>query len=425
VTFRDPALDYPHFSRRDGELCCEQVSLAELAKRHGTPLYVYSKAAMVERFGLLRDAFGPDAEILFAVKSNANLGLLRLFADLGAGFDIVSVGELRRIQAAGLPTDAVVFAGIAKQEREIDAAIEAGIRFFNLESAYELGLLEAAGKRAGVEVPLAVRLNPDVDAGTHAYISTGKKENKFGVDFDTAARVVERIAASEHLRLRGYHVHLGSQLRSVDPYLMAFDRVETFLDGAEVRRAGVTHYDLGGGFGVSYGDGRPPCDVAELARRLGPRIRARGLTPVLEPGRFLVADAGILLTEVFATKHGVDRAFLVVDAAMNDLMRPSLYGAEHPMAPVRGDRLASARGVFDVVGPVCETGDFLARDRELPELASGDLLAVFAAGAYGSSMASNYNSRPRPAEVLVDGRTAHRIRRRERYEDLWQLEIDP
>ncbi len=411
------------FSARDGELCCEDLRVSDLAARFGTPLYVYSQATMVERYARLRAAFGAGAHVCYAVKANSNLHLLRLFASLGAGFDLVSRGELRRLQAAGVPTRDAVMAGVAKDDDDIDEALTAGILLFNVESPHELALLDAAGARHGRRVPVALRVNPDVDAQTHAHISTGKKENKFGVGLSALPAVVASVRRSPHLELAGYHVHLGSQLRAAQPYLDAFAKVEAFLDADAAHRDGVRFYDLGGGFGVGYGDANAALDVDALARVLLPSLAARALTPILEPGRYLVADAGILVTRVLGTKAGGARDFVLVDGAMNDLLRPALYDAHHEVAPVRGGAAPAARAV-DVVGPVCESSDFLARDRRLPAVARGDLLAVFSAGAYGASMASNYNSRRRPAEVMVDGATARLIRRRERFEDLWAAEVD-
>ena len=416
-----PGAGHPAFHLHDGELWCEGRRVADLAAEFGTPLYVYSGAAIDERVRAVRAAFGPDAQICYAVKANSNLSLLRRMHAHGIGFDVVSGGELERLRAAGVPTDGVVFAGVGKESWEVDAAVAAGILFFNVESEHELPLLAAAGRRAGVTVPVALRLNPDVDAGTHAYISTGKKDNKFGISLDRAAAVVAAIAREPHLRLAGYHVHLGSQLQHVEPYVRALDKVEAFVDGAPERGAGVTHYDLGGGFGIGYGKG-PALDVGAVAAALLPRLSARGWRPVIEPGRFLVGDAGALVTTVLGDKRqGVSR-FLLVDAAMNDLLRPALYGAEHPIVPV-----AARRGepvTVDVVGPVCETGDFLARQRVLPPCERGDLLAVLGAGAYGASMASNYNTRRRPAEVLVDGDSARLVRRRETFAQLFANEVD-
>ena len=409
------------FHLRAGELWCEDVPIRDLAARFGTPLYVYSGATLDARVAAVRNAFGAEAQICYAVKANSNLSLLGRMHARGIGFDLVSGGELQRLQAAQLPTRDAVFAGVGKEPWEIDAAVAAGILFFNVESPHELPLLAAAGQRAGVRVPVALRLNPDVDAGTHAYISTGKKDNKFGVAIDRAGELVTAIVQNPWLQLRGYHVHLGSQLRSVEPYVHALDKVCAFVDGAAERSAGVTHYDLGGGFGIAYGQGEP-LDVGAVARALLPRLAARGWRPVVEPGRFLVGDAGVLVTSVLGEKLQGSTDFLLVDAAMNDLMRPALYQAEHPIVPV-ATRAGAPRPV-DIVGPVCETGDFLGKRRNLPPAVRGDLLAILGAGAYGASMASNYNTRRRPAEVLVDGAVVRLIRRRETFAQLFQNEID-
>ncbi len=406
--------------RHGGELWCEDVAVAPLADRFGTPLYVYSRRSMADRFAALRRAFGADAHVCYAVKANGNLHLLRLFAALGAGFDVVSGGELLRLQRAGVPTAGAVFSGVAKQAWEVEAALAAGILFFSVEAPAEVEQLQRLG-RGRAPARVALRLNPDVDAHTHDYVSTGRRGDKFGLDLQTAAAVAQRVARSPELELVGYHVHLGSQLRAVAPYLRAFEAVERFLDDAPAAAAGVRYYDLGGGFGVGGGDAAAALDVAALARELLPRLRARGLVPVLEPGRFLVADAGILVTRVLGTKVAGQKTYALVDAAMNDLLRPALYGAVHPVAAVRD--AGGARARYDVVGPVCESADFLALDRELPVLQGGDLLSVSSAGAYGMSMASNYNARPRPAEVLVSGASVELIRRRERHDELWAQEL--
>lgn len=409
------------FSYRGADLYCEDVALAELADRFGTPLYVYSRSSMASRYQLVRDAFGDDAHICYAVKSNSNLTLLRLFAELGAGFDLVSGGELRRLQRAGVATDRAVLAGVGKEAWEVREAQDAGILFFNVESPFELDLFEEVAQ-GGEPLPVALRINPDVDAGTHAYIRTGARGDKFGLAIENAVEVAERIARSDALQLVGCHVHLGSQLRDPAPYVASLEKVERFLDDNPEVTRDVRYYDLGGGFGVSYGQPAGAMHVGELASALLPRLAARGLTPVLEPGRFLVADAGVLLTRVLGVKGGGARRFAIVDAAMNDLLRPALYQAEHPVGPVRRHDGPLAR--YDLVGPICESGDFLALDRELAEVRKGDLLSVFSAGAYGSAMASNYNSRRRPAEVLVSGDRVELIRRRERFEDLWAAEIE-
>tara|TARA_R110002072_G_scaffold269079_11_gene428393 strand:- start:58479 stop:59756 length:1278 start_codon:yes stop_codon:yes gene_type:complete len=417
-----PGSGSPDFYLHDGELRCEQVAIRDLVAQYGSPLYVYSAATIRERARQVRAAFGDAAHICYAVKANSNLSVLRLLHEAGCGFDLVSGGELERLAVAGLPTDQAVFAGVGKQPWEIEAAVAAGILFFNVESPHELQLLAAAGEAANKSVSVALRLNPNVEANTHAYISTGKDENKFGIAIDRAAQVVDEIVANPWLKLVGYHVHLGSQLRSVGPYEEAFDRVAAFVDGDAKRRDGVRYFDLGGGFGIGYGEGEP-LDVGAVAAALLPRLQARGWTPVVEPGRFLVGDAGVLVTSVLGEKLQGRAKFLLVDAAMNDLMRPALYQAEHPIVPVVSRPDAEMRTV-DVVGPVCETGDFLGRARSLPRCQPGDLLAVLAAGAYGASMASNYNSRRRPAEVLVDGGQARLVRRRETFAQLFQDEID-
>lgn len=412
----------PHFHLVDGEMYCEDVRVANLAAEHGSPLYVYSERAMRDRFAAVRSAFGDDARICYAVKANPNLAVLRLFGELGASFDVVSGGELARVRAAGQSASGVVFAGVGKTERELEEGVDAGILAFHVESVAEFDAIDALGRMRGLQIGVALRLNPDVEVDTHEYISTGRREDKFGLDLATAATLAERVARSPALSLRGYHVHLGSQLRSTVPYAQALDRVEEFLDGDALRQEGVEYYDTGGGFGIAYGDGGGPCDVRAVADAIVPRIRARGLRPMAEPGRFLVGDAGVLVTRVLARKEGRQKRFLVVDAAMTELIRPALYAAQHPVAPVR-EPSRDAAGEFDVVGPVCESSDFLARSVPLPPMDKGDLLAVLAAGAYGSSMASNYNSRPRPAEVLVSGGDARLIRRRETYQDLWAEEL--
>lgn len=416
-----PGSGSPAFHLRGGELWCEDVAVRDLAARFGTPLYVYSGATLDERVQRVRSAFGADAQICYAVKANSNLSLLARMHARGIGFDLVSGGELQRLQAARLPTHGAVFAGVGKEPWEVEAAVAAGILFFNVESPHELPLLAAAGQQAGQRIAVALRLNPDVDAGTHAYISTGKKDNKFGVAIDRAGELVAAIVQNPWLRLCGYHVHLGSQLRSVEPYVQALDKVCAFADGAVERSEGITHYDLGGGFGIAYGQGEP-LDVGAVAAALLPRLQARGWRPVVEPGRFLVGDAGALVTAVLGEKHQGNTDFLLVDAAMNDLLRPALYQAEHPIVPVAAR--PGATHAVDIVGPVCETGDFLGKRRVLPRCERGDLLAILGAGAYGASMASNYNTRRRPAEVLVDGSSVRLVRRRETFAQLFQNEMD-
>ena len=420
----DLSLDSGQYRYVDGTLHCEGVDVPSLVEEYGTPLYIYSRAAIEERYRLIREAFGEETHVCYAVKSNSNLTILRLLAELGTGFDLVSGGELRRLQAAGVPVDCAVFAGVAKEPWEVEAALESGILLFNLESEHELPTLADLGRKHGQRVRLAVRLNVDVDVQTHEYITTGRRQDKFGISLERAAPVVEAIAKSPHLQLCGYHVHLGSLLRRIEPYVLALDRVLEFMDGEAVRRDGVEYYDCGGGFGVSYGDDQGILDVGALAREILPRLRERGLTPILEPGRFLIADAGILATRVLGLKESAGHRFILVDGAMNDLIRPSLYGAQHPIVPVT-EPTDSAWTNCDIVGPVCESGDFLARNRPFAPVQPGESLAVLAAGAYGASMASNYNTRRRPAEVLVQGAEARLIRRRESFEELWAQEDNP
>ncbi|MGE3173569.1 MAG: diaminopimelate decarboxylase [Planctomycetota bacterium] len=408
-----------HYRRAaDGvpELWCEDQPLDALAARFGTPLYVYSAGSIRQRWQALRAAFGDGAAICYAVKANPNLALLRLLAGLGAGFDLVSGGELRRLGAAGIDPRRAVFAGAAKQRWEIEAGVAAGVKAFSVESPHELPLLSAAGAACGRVVPVSLRLNPAIAVDTHAYIATARHDSKFGIDLDQAGELVTRIAADRNLDLCGYHVHLGSQLRAVEPYVEALRRVLEFVAGDPVRRRGVRHYDLGGGFGIGYGQGAA-LDPNELAAAVLPILRQHALEPMLEPGRYLVGDAGVLLTEVLGHKRSGRTEFVLVDAAMTELVRPALYAAEHPIAPLR--RAEGPTRTVDVVGPVCESGDFLARGRDLPVVAQGQRLAVFGAGAYGAAMASTYNSRPRPAEVLVDGDVVRLIRRRETLAQLW------
>jgi diaminopimelate decarboxylase len=404
------------FAYRGHDLWCEDVRVEDLAREHGTPLYVYSASCVRDRFRELRTAFGDGAQICYAVKANSNLSILKLLASLGAGFDLVSGGELLRVQKAGIDASRAIFAGAAKQRWEIELGAKLGVRAFQVESPHEIELLSAVAAAQSKRLPVALRLNPAVAVDTHAYIATAKRDSKFGIELARAGEAVSRIAKDPGLQLVGYHVHLGSQLREVAPYVRAFERVAEFMDGAEERRDGVRHYDLGGGFGIPYGHG-DAFPLRELASRLSPLAAARGLQLMLEPGRYLVGDAGVLVAEVLGHKQAGDTKFVLVDAAMNDLLRPSLYSAEHPIVPCRDEARASS--TVDVVGPVCESGDFLARARSLPRLCTGERIAVLAAGAYGASMASCYNTRRRPAEVLVDGASHRQIRRRETFEELW------
>src|SRR5690554_5736311 len=410
-----------HFEYRDGVLHGENVPLAQVAAEIGTPCYVYSRATLTRHYRAYTEALGSHPHLIcYAVKANSNLAVLNLLARLGAGFDIVSVGELERVLVAGGDPAKVVFSGVAKQAHEMARALEVGIKCFNVESQPELERLNAVAGQLGKVAPVSLRVNPDVDAGTHPYISTGLKDNKFGIPVDEALDVYRLAARLPHVRVVGLDCHIGSQLTELSPFLDALDRLLVLLERLREHDITVEHLDLGGGLGVPYRDERPPHPfdyAAALLQRLGQWEHGTGLTLLFEPGRSIAANAGVLLTRVEYLKPGESKNFAIVDAGMNDLIRPSLYQAWQAIIPV--DACSDHElATYDVVGPVCETGDFLGKERELA-LAPGDLLAVRSAGAYGFVMASNYNSRPRPAEVMVDGDRAHLVRRRERLEELW------
>lgn len=410
-----------HFEYRDGVLYGEEVPLTRIAEQFGTPCYVYSKATLARHFRAYTEALGGHPHLIcYAVKANSNLAVLGLLARLGAGFDIVSVGELERVLAAGGDPAKVVFSGVAKQEAEMARALEVGIKCFNVESRPELERLNEVAGRLGKVAPVSLRVNPDVDAGTHPYISTGLKDNKFGIPVDEALAVYELAASLPHVKVSGLDCHIGSQLTELSPFLDALDRLLVLLERLRERGIEVEHLDLGGGLGVPYRDEHPPAPfdyASALLERLSRWAGSERLTLLFEPGRSIAANAGVLLTRVEFLKPGETRNFAIVDAGMNDLIRPALYQAWQAILPV-DTRRARESATYDVVGPVCETGDFLGKERTLA-IAPGDLLAVRSAGAYGFVMASNYNSRPRPAEVMVDGEASHLVRRRERLEELW------
>jgi diaminopimelate decarboxylase len=408
------------FDYRDGELFAEQVAVREIAERHGTPCYVYSRATLERHWHAFDRALeGHPHLVCYAVKANSNLAVLNLLARLGSGFDIVSIGELERVLAAGGDSSRIVFSGVGKREEEMCRALEVGILCFNVESEPELERLDRVAGRLGMTAPVSLRVNPDVDAETHPYIATGLKESKFGIDIGEALAVYRRGAELQHIRIQGIDCHIGSQLTSVAPFIDALERVLMLV--GELLQAGIAirHLDLGGGLGVRYRDESPPLP-AEYARAIFERLAGNRVEIILEPGRAIMANAGILLTRVEYLKRAPQRNFAIVDAAMNDLMRPALYGAWQEIVPVRRYTTGGAAR-YDVVGPVCETGDFLGKDRWL-EIRCGDLLAVRSAGAYGFSMASNYNSRPRPAEVMVDGASSYLIREREDLRSLFEGE---
>lgn len=412
------------FAYRNGTLCAEQVPLEEIARRFGTPCFVYSRAAIERQYRAFAQALaGRKALVAYSVKANSNLAVLALMARLGAGFDIVSGGELARVLAAGGDARKVLFSGIGKTEAEIEQALRAGIACLNIESEAELERVDAVATRLGRRAPVALRVNPDVDAKTHPHISTGLRQSKFGVPFADAERLYRDAARRAHLEPVGIGCHIGSLLVDPAPWIAAAERIVALAD--RIERAGVplAHIDVGGGIGIRYRDEPQPSIDAFLGgalRALGSRDR----TLIVDPGRAIVGNAGVLLAQVQYVKPGDARNFLVVDAAMNDLLRPALYDAWHEVRPLREPQPGAKRTVYDVVGPVCESADFLARDRELAA-AAGDLLAIMSAGAYGMSMSSNYNSRPRAAEVMVDGAGAHLVRRREQVPELFALESIP
>ena len=409
------------FTHIDGALHCEQVSLETIASRHGTPTYVYSHQAIQNAFLSYQQALKGRAHLIcYAVKANSNLAVLNMLAQLGSGFDVVSLGELERVIAAGGDPAKVVFSGVGKTAPELRRGLELGIKCFNIESEAELHLLSEIAGDAGAIAPISIRVNPDVDAGTHPYISTGLRENKFGVDVDTARHLYRQADAMNSLEPVGIDCHIGSQIVDIQPFIASLDCLLHLVD--ELKEDGISlhHLDIGGGLGVPYDTEAP--SVKEYVSALAERLTDRDLELLLEPGRSIVAMAGALLTRVEYLKPNDIRQFAIVDAAMNDLLRPSLYGAWQDIEAVR-PRKGEAQ-TWDIVGPVCETGDFLGKDRVLC-LSQGDLLAVMGAGAYGFSMASNYNSRTRPAEVLVTGDRAHVIGQRETLTALWEREAIP
>jgi diaminopimelate decarboxylase len=410
------------FDYQNGRLFAEQVDLQELAATYGTPLYVYSRATLERHWTAFDQALGEHRHLVcYAVKANSNVAVLALLARLGSGFDIVSAGELARVLHAGGDPCKVVFSGVGKTLVEMEQALEAGIRCFNVESSAELNRLDEVAATHGVVAPVSLRVNPDVDANTHAYISTGLKENKFGIPVEYALDAYQQAADAGHLRIEGVDCHIGSQLTEISPFVDALDRVLELVQHIEDRGIEIHHLDLGGGLGVRYQNEHPP-SPQQYVRPLMARLANTSKEILIEPGRAIAANAGILLSEIQYLKESEDKNFAIVDAAMNDLIRPALYGAWQDIIPVVPRQQASTS--YDVVGPVCETGDFLGKQRELA-IQQGDLLAVRSAGAYGFSMSSNYNSRPRAAEILVDGEQAHLIRRRETLQELFSQEYLP
>jgi diaminopimelate decarboxylase len=411
-----------YFHYRQGRLYAEAVPLDDIARRFGTPCYVYSRRALEDGYRQFTGALhGCEHLICYAVKANSNLAVLNLFARLGAGFDIVSGGELQRVLAAEGAANKVVFSGVGKTAAEMRLGIEAGILCFNVESEAELERLNVVAGQVGRKAPVSLRVNPDVDAQTHPYISTGLKQNKFGVAYADALSLYRKAAAMAHLHITGMDCHIGSQLTEVGPFIAAAEKVLALADQLAEEGIRLEHIDFGGGLGIRYNDETPP-SIADYSDVLLQALRGRSEKLIIEPGRVLVGNAGLLLTSVEYLKPGEERNFAIVDAAMNDLMRPALYDAWHDIRPVLSRDLPAQ--IYEVVGPVCETGDFLGHARELA-IAQGDLLAVMSAGAYGMSMSSNYNTRPRAAEVMVNGTDMQLIRERESISQLFLGESLP
>ena len=409
-----------HFEYRNGQLFAEDVEVERLAGEFGTPLYVYSRATLERHWHAFDAAFTDLPHLVcFAVKANSNLAVLNCLARLGSGFDIVSAGELERVLAAGGKADRVVFSGVGKRTDEMERALDAGIHCFNVESAAELERLNTVARSAGRVAPVSIRVNPDVDAETHPYISTGLRENKFGIDMQSARALYRHADSLPNVAVKGIDCHIGSQLTKLSPFLDAFDRVLVLAGQLDTDGIAIEHLDLGGGLGVRYTQERPP-EPSDYARAVHDRLQGLPYTLLLEPGRAIAANAGILVTRVEYVKPTPEKNFAVVDAAMNDLLRPALYGAVQDIVPVSAGEEGD-EAVYDIVGPVCETGDFLGKDRRL-RLAPGHLLAVRSSGAYGFTMSSNYNSRPRAAEVMVDGDQARLVREREQIASLWHGE---
>jgi len=402
------------YTYRGGELHVEAVPLTRIGAEVGTPCYVYSRAALTHAYASFSAAFeGRDHLVCYAVKANSSLAILDLFGRLGSGFDIVSGGELQRVLAAGGAPEKVVFSGVGKSENEIRAALNAGILCFNVESESELERIDRIAGELGTTAPVSLRINPDVDAGTHPYIATGLKQNKFGIPYGEAIPLYERARRLQHVAIKGIDCHIGSQLTEIEPIGEALSRMAELVDQLGRLGIAIEHVDVGGGLGIRYQDEVPPA-IAAYASTVMAAFPNPALKLLFEPGRHLAGGGGVLLTRIEYLKRGEDRKFAIVDAAMNDLIRPALYDAWHEVLPVRENGSAD---IYDIVGPVCETGDFLARGRSLA-VREGDLLAVMSAGAYGMSMASNYNSRPRAAEVMVDGEAVYVIRTREELSDL-------
>ncbi len=407
------------FEYKDDQLFAEGVRLSDIAKAHGTPAYVYSRATFERHWKAFDSAFGKHPHLIcYAVKANSNIAILNLLARIGSGFDIVSVGELERVLRAGGDAAKVVFSGVGKKPDEIRRALDVGIRCFNVESSAELELINQIAGEMGKIAPISLRVNPDVDAQTHPYISTGLKENKFGIAHEKAPQVYLQAQSMGNISIQGIDCHIGSQLTQIEPFVDALKRVLSLVDQLAEMGIELHHLDLGGGLGIRYQDEMPPEPAQQIAALLA-ELGDRQFEILIEPGRAIAGNAGVLLTEVLFLKHNEEKNFAIIDAAMNDLMRPALYGAWQDIVPIQ--KRQGEEKIYDLVGPVCETGDFLGKERSM-SLEAGDVLAVKSAGAYGFTMSSNYNTRPKAVEIIVDGEKAHKVRQRESVEQMLQGE---
>jgi len=415
-----------YFNYQRGELFCESTPISEVVQKLGTPLYLYSYHSLINNYRKVKSAFAKLSPLIcYALKANGNLTISRLLAREGVGCDIVSGGELYKALRAGFSPQRIVFAGPGKNEKEIEYALKENIFMFNVESASELKLVEQIVQRMSCTARISLRINPDVDAQTHHYITTGKKENKFGLDFDEAEKLYLNIKDLSLLQPVGIHFHLGSQITSPEPYLGALEKILDFLELLKENGLNLKYIDIGGGFGISYEKGKPPINIEKLAEKIYSPIKDSGMKLILEPGRFLVGPAGSLITEVLYKKNRGEKTFIIADAGMNDLIRPSLYGAFHQIKKLKEPYNKDSLEVVDVVGPICESGDFFAKDRKLPPIKEGEYLAIMDAGAYGFSMSSSYNAQPRPSEVLIKDDRWWIIRERETYPDLIRGEHIP
>ena len=413
------------FKYKNGEMFCEDVPVSNIAKKAGTPFYLYSRKTFLDNYNRVKKAFGKlNPLIAFSVKANSNLSILRMLAREGGGFDIVSGGELKRVLSAGGDPQKVIYAGVGKRPHELRLALKSDILMINLESEAEAKLLSGIAEEMGVQAPVALRINPDVEAHTHEYITTGKKENKFGVSWNSAPEIIKRISELPNIDFVGLHVHVGSQILNQSPHVNGVKRILKLKKELEKININIKNINIGGGFGIAYKEREKPLNIESVAAKIVPLLENTGCRIIMEPGRFIAGPAGALVTAVTYVKHGDKKKFAIVDAGMNDLIRPSLYAAYHRIVPMK-EKASKSRISIDVVGPICESADFFGKDRKLPPLEAGDLVAVCDAGAYGYVMASNYNTRPKPPEILVNGKDFYIVNKRETHEQLVSGETYP